>query len=66
MKQIGIKIIAESYRGVEFIRLERKKKKKMATVHISAHLGSVCRRRFRRVTVAVPGVKSLVEDHLEG
>ena len=64
MKQIDIKIMAESYRGVEFGRLERKKK--MAKVHFSAHLGSVRRRRFRRVTVAVLDVKSLVEDDLEG
>ena len=41
-------------------------RKKMAKMYFSAHLSSVCRRRFRCITVAVPGVKSHVDDDPEG
>ena len=51
--------MAESY-VVSSLAVWIERKKKMAKVHFSAHLGSVCRRQFRRVTVAVLYVKSLV------
>ena len=64
MQQIDIKSNAKGHRGVKFYWLERKKK--MEKMYFSALLGSVCRRRFRDVTMVNLGVTSLVEHDFEG
>ena len=64
MQQNDLKSNTKGRRGLEFGLLERKKKKDKMLFLVPP--GSVCRRRFRDATMAVLGVKTVVENDYEG